>query len=160
MPAALLAVMLLGLWVNQGALRELLLGDAPPLSPLPSASNRLALGEVTAVKGALTLPIAALAEFDGLSREQILALRREAVARQPKLLQGEYVPTPSVFGHIEGGRPWWGLAGRFYFGPGGESIAGLSTQSQHVLNPYLLVGADFWCDCRIGGESDPVPGWL
>jgi hypothetical protein len=44
---------------------------------------------------------------------------------------------------MEGSLPWWGLQGHFYFGPGQRSTEGPTEESRFILNPYLLVGAEF-----------------
>lgn len=152
---ALLAVILPALWYNRDGFVRLWSPDSPPSpsslsSPkLSSEPNRMALGPAALIAGPVSLPVAAPLELDGLSRGQIMDLRIEAVGRHPSFLQTPYRPSSAVFGQIEDGRPWWGLAGRFYFGRGEGSIEGASIHSVNVLNPFLLVGADFWHDGEI-----------
>lgn len=114
-----------------------------------SPKNYLAIGDKAAVVGSLRIPVAETMEFDGLSRERILVLRKLEVLKQSDLIHGDYSPSTDIFGGIIDGRPWWGLAGRFYFGSGEKSIAGPSTHSHGILNPYLLVIADFWHKCEL-----------
>jgi hypothetical protein len=125
---ALIAVCLIGYWVIQ--------------LPAPNR-NRLAIGPAAHV-AALEIAIQPPAELDFKSKAEVLAWREEAVRRYPDLLAGDYKPAESIFGQIEDGLPWWGLAGYFYYGPGGKSIEGLSEESRFLLNPYLLVGVDLY----------------
>jgi hypothetical protein len=53
---------------------------------------------------------------------------------------GDYKPSPAVFGQIVSGKPWWGMLGISYYGPGEKGIAGPSEESRFILNPYLFVG--------------------
>ena len=48
-----------------------------------------------------------------------------------------------MFGQVEDGRPWWGIEGQYFHGPGQRSIEGPSEESCFVLNPFLLVAVDF-----------------
>jgi hypothetical protein len=51
-----------------------------------------------------------------------------------------YVPHPNIFGQIVSGKPWWGILGIGYYGPGARGIDGVSEESRMIVNPYLLVG--------------------
>lgn len=139
---------------------------------LGGGRNRLAIGPEARVDE-IAIALAGPQELDGLSREQVLDLRRAAVARYPDLLAGDYAPAPAVFGQIEDGRPWWGMPGQFYFGAGEQSIAGPAEESRFILNPYLLVAAEFsglsmwssgrmalaWDRARITAEQVAQPGF-
>lgn len=111
------------------------------IRPAPN-HNSLNLGK--ADSPALAIKLAPPMEFDGLTRDQIFGIRREAVAHYPGLLGHDYEPSDAVFGQIVDGLPWWGLDGLYYYGTGEPSIAGASEESRFVLNPYLLVGLDVW----------------
>lgn len=81
-------------------------------------------------------------ELDSMTKAQVMALRKEAVLQHQDLIEGAYEYSPSVFGKIEDGRPWWGLKGQFCIGPGQESIEGPSEESRFILNPYLFLMLD------------------
>lgn len=106
-----------------------------------SGHNELALGSRANVE-ALDLGLQPPVELDYLPSSEILDLRRAAVARYPDLLAGSYRPSREVF-RLASGRPWWGIAGQFYHGPGEHSIDGPAEESRFLLNPYLLVAAEF-----------------
>jgi len=99
--------------------------------------NALAIHERATIKS-LDVPLQPLRDLDGLSRAEVLALRTEAVARTPQLIDGEYRPSDAVFGQIVDGLPWWGILGIHHYGSGERSIDGPSEQSQSILNPFLL----------------------
>jgi len=80
-----------------------------------------------------------LAEFDGLTREQVMQMRKDALWLYQDLISGEYEYSQAVFGQIEDGLPWWGIEGQMCRGPGERSIEGLSEESRFLLNPLLLV---------------------
>jgi hypothetical protein len=109
---------------------------------LPAATNRLAIGEDAKVD-TLDIAINAPAEFDYLTRDAVLQLRNHAIEQYPALLSGGYAPMPAIFGQIVDHSPWWGIEGQFYHGDGNRSIDGLSEESRFILNPYLLVAAEF-----------------
>ena len=77
-----------------------------------------------------------------MPRTRVFALRRQAVEQPRGLIGGDYRPSPIVF-QIEDGRPWWGVVGQFYHGRGKRSIEGPSEESRLIINPYLLVSAEF-----------------
>jgi hypothetical protein len=70
-------------------------------------------------------------------------MRRNAVRQYPMLLAANYSPRPAVFGQIEDLAPWWGIEGQFFHGSGIRSIDGPAEESRFILNPYLLVAAEF-----------------
>ncbi len=115
-----------------------------PWSRIPRPNhNRLLLEQQSGVDGEYPIPLNEPIEFDGLSRDAVLRLRREAVAEHPALVAPGYRPSHAVFGQIEDGRPWWGIEGQYFRGPGPRSIEGPSEESRFVLNPFLLVAVDF-----------------
>jgi hypothetical protein len=105
--------------------------------------NQLALGEKAAID-LIEIEIQPPAEFDFKTQAEVLALREQAVELHPELLMVQYQPSEAVFGQIKDQLPWWGLAGIFYYGSGDQSIDGPSEESRFLLNPYMLVGADFY----------------
>lgn len=128
------------------------------LSPGPNR-NSLAIGEAANAE-TVNILIQPPIEFDFKSREEILQLRREAVARYPQLIEHEYSPADDVFGQIEDGLPWWGIEGQFYHGKGNNSITGVSEEARFILNPYLLVAAEFpagWQGVITEGQLSTFP---
>lgn len=111
------------------------------LQPAPN-NNRLALGNDAQVEQ-LAITLVPPIELDFMRRDEVLALRAAAVNEHGELLAEDYTPADAVFGAIEDGRPWWGMVGQYYFGPGPDSIRGPSEESRLILNPYLLVFVDF-----------------
>ena len=123
-----LAVSLLGLWYL--------------LQPAPNR-NTLTIGSAAREAG-IDIAIQPAIELDFMSKAEVLKLRVEAVQKYPGLIVGEYKPAEAVFGQIVDGRPWWGIVGHFHSGAGEDSIEGPSEESRFILNPYLLVVADFY----------------
>jgi hypothetical protein len=122
--------------------------------PRPNRNN-LAVGK-NASQPTLWIKLQPPVELNYKSKAEVLALRTKAVSRYPGLLAGEYLPADSVFGQIENGLPWWGMQGQFYFGSGSRSIEGPAEETRFLLNPYLLVGADFY---GLSYSGDPKLTW-
>lgn len=109
------------------------------LDPLLHASdNTLRLGAEAAEKVPYSVALNPLLELDFKTRDEIFRLRQFFVSRHPGLT-GPYAPAHSVFGGMGDGRPWWGIEGVYFYGPGTKSIAGLSRQSAALANPFLLI---------------------
>lgn len=89
---------------------------------------------------AFSVPVNPMLELDFLSRKEVLKIREQAVTAVPQLLGGPYEPSLEVFGQIEDGKAWWGIEGIYYYGPGQQSIAGMSEESRFLANPFLPVG--------------------
>ena len=104
--------------------------------------NKLAVGELAQVEF-VRVVIEPPVEFDFKAREEILQLRQEAAARYSVLLSGRYKPSYDIFHQIKDGKPWYGVEGQFYYGTGERSIEGVSEEARFILNPYLLVAAEF-----------------
>lgn len=85
-------------------------------------------------------------EFDYLSKKQVFELRKSYTALYPTIIEPTYTPSNSVFGQITDNRPWWGLNGMMFKGPGQNSMDGLSEESRAINNPLLLfiVDPNFW----------------
>lgn len=137
--------------------------------PLVVRDFELAVGSL-ARSQPLSVRLEAPCELDRLSRAEVLALRQRAVERNPELLRGRYRPSSAVFGQIASGRPWWGIHGQFFHGPGPRAIDGPSEESRFLLNPFLLVGAEvgpniwtmkfaFWDRARVDEEQLLQPGF-
>jgi hypothetical protein len=118
------------------------LSSAAPAQGAANTGNRLALGG-TARIDRLVIPINDPANLNNLSKAAVLALRTRAVGERPELVNGNYVPSESVFGQIVDGAPWWGIEGQFLNGPGNRSIEGAAEESRFLLNPFLLVAPEF-----------------
>lgn len=109
----------------------------------PPNRNTLAIGpQATAERVAIELQ--APQELDSKSKAEVLELRTEAVWRYPELLAADYAPSETVFGQLADARPWWGMEGQYRHGPGEASLTGPAEESRFILNPYLLVAADFY----------------
>lgn len=133
---------------------------ATQLRAFVTAPNRLQLNG--GVGETISVPIHPLAELDGLTQEQLFTIRRAAVASQPRLVLPPYEPSPAVFSMIEDGKPWWGIEGIFFYGPGPHAADGLSEESRFLLNPYLLVAVQessaFVTPFAPAGASGYYPG--
>jgi len=92
-------------------------------------------------------------ELDYKSKAEIYEIRRKYVRQYPELMPKKYKPSDVIFGQIVDGKPWWGELGGSYYGPGENSIEGMSEESRHLANPYLLVSVDsaysFPCSRRL-----------
>lgn len=119
---------------------------------LPSArayeesSNRLALGQEAKVKDYLALTINPPTDINFKSKQEVLAWRGQYVMQHPELLLYQYSPAKAVFEAIEDGKPWWGMKGQMFFGPGMRAIEGASEETRFLNNPYLLVQANMVMD--------------
>lgn len=106
------------------------------------AENSLAVGSSAKTPGPLAVPLNGPAEFNWKKREDILNMRRAAIARSPQLLSRPYQPTEEIFEQVEDGKPWWGFAGECVYGKGMASIKGFAEESRFVLNPFMLVACN------------------
>ncbi len=111
------------------------------LRPAPNR-NALAIGEAGQAP-ALDIPIQPPVELDFKTRAEVWQLRKAAVSQHPELISGSYQPSEAVFGQVEDSLPWWGITGHFYYGSGERSIEGPAEETRFLLNPYLLVAAEF-----------------
>jgi hypothetical protein len=109
----------------------------------PVNHNALAIGEAANIDR-LDIPLQPPLELDFKTRAEVLQLREQAIYSHPELLVREYKPYAPIFGRIVDGLPWWGVKGQFYYGSGERSIEGPSEESRFILNPYLLVAAEFY----------------
>ncbi|MBU6452524.1 MAG: hypothetical protein KGS72_12135 [Cyanobacteria bacterium REEB67] len=105
------------------------------------SSNRLAVGrEAKVAQSNLTINLPCDLNFK--SRAEIIELRRRYVYEHPELLTYQYTATPSIFEGIEDGKPWCGLEGDMFYGPGEKAILGGSEESRFLNNPFVLVAAN------------------
>ena len=107
------------------------------------AVNRLAAGD-RAKAETVRLEINPQANLNFLSRQEILEKRRSYLYRHPELLMYQYVPTGAIFDSMEEQKPWWGLKGQLFFGPGNRSIEGDAEESRFLYNPFLLAQANLF----------------
>jgi hypothetical protein len=86
-------------------------------------------------------------------------MRAEQVLKNGDLLaSGTYEPNMDIFGAIEDGKPWWGLAGSAVYGRGQRSIIGQAEESRYVMNPFMLVGLNppaqgMWFENRLSEKE-------
>lgn len=120
----------------------ILLGAWYLLRP-PANHNALAIGQAASIDR-LNILLKPPLELDFKTRAEVLQLREQAVNRYPELLVDDYRPYEPIFGRIVDGLPWWGIKGQFYYGRGERSIEGPSEESRFILNPYMLVAAEFY----------------
>jgi len=125
------------------------------LQPRPN-TNALAIRE-SAKQDKVTIALQRPNELNFKKKVDVLAMRREAANRYPDLLAAPYEPADSIFGQIVDGLPWWGMKGQFFLGQGQRSIEGPAEETRFLLNPYLLVAADFFG--LVVGGTGTTPGW-
>lgn len=81
-------------------------------------------------------------ELDFMSKQQVFDIRKKYAAMYPTFIHANYTPSDIVFGRIEDNKPWWGLIGQNYYGPGQHSIDGLSEETRFINNPLLIFTLD------------------
>jgi len=115
------------------------------IRPRPAAEgdNALLLG-AAAQAGTLTIPIARPMALSGLSTSEILGTRSNLLGGQSIQLARPYAPSEAVFGGLRDGLGWMSLEALFITGPGPKADEGLAAESRNLLNPLLLLGAEFW----------------
>jgi len=130
-PLAVTAALLIGFWYS--------------IQPRPNW-NALAIGSRAskAVNDPVDLELQAPVDLNYKTHAGVLNLRKGAVNRYANLLAAPYAPSDAVFKQIEDNRPWWGITGEFYYGSGEQSIIGPAEESRFIMNPYLLVAAEFY----------------
>lgn len=111
----------------------------------PGLANDLAIGKSAKVNGPIDISIVAPADFNFKPRAEIFRWRAQEIMKHPELLNGSYALTKAVFGSVEDKKPWWGIYGQGYYGPGQNSIKGPAEESRFILNPFLLVGEAMIC---------------
>jgi hypothetical protein len=97
-------------------------------------------------------------KLDGSTKKEIYEMRKSYVQQYPSLLKHNYSPSDEVFGQIVDNKPWWGILGLSYYGPGEKGIMGPSEESRFLINPYLLVGLDAGHGLRVDDKNlSPIP---
>lgn len=135
-------IVLAGIWVwKDGTLLPDFIQSESVISQSPTKNISFSLTTSEDWSDDVIIPIAYNwpIEFDGMTREQIMELRKDKIDAYKELINGEYVYSKKVFGQIQDRRPWWGLEGQFCYGPGDRSTEGLSEESRFIMNPYLLL---------------------
>jgi len=90
----------------------------------------------------IAIPIHEMMEFNFKTKQEMYELRKAFVASQKQFIGDNYKPSDDIFGQIQDGKPWWGILGKSYYGPGEKSISGPAEESRYLTNPLLLVGLD------------------
>ena len=87
----------------------------------------------------IEIPISPLKELSGLSKNDILDLRTEAVRTSPIFSQMDYVPSSDVF-KIDDGMPWISMYAALNWSKATneQKAKGVSRDSAGILNPELL----------------------
>ena len=91
----------------------------------------------------ITIKLNPLMELSYKSKSEIYDIRKIYVKQYPELVKKDYAPSDAVFGQVQDNKPWWGILGLSYFGPGKYSIAGPAEESRFLANPFLFVGLDW-----------------
>lgn len=94
------------------------------------------------IEKAMVIGINSMVKLDFKTKSEIYNIRKNYILGHPELIKVEYVPSEDVFGQIVDNKPWWGILGLSYYGPGQQSIKGPSEESRFLVNPFLLVGLD------------------
>lgn len=122
----------------------------------PRATNDLRVGKRAFSQGPLYIQLNQPVEFDFMTKDQILSLRKAHTDQYHYLVEKGYSPSFSVFGQIQDNKPWWGIWGQFCGGNGKQSIEGPSEESRFIMNPFLLLGIDESMSFSMGDDCLPV----
>jgi hypothetical protein len=76
-------------------------------------------------------------------KEQFYGFRKLMANSHSELLSMPYTPEDALFGNVHDGHSWWGMLGKYYYGPGGHCLDGPAEQSRFIGNPFLLAAPDF-----------------
>ena len=90
----------------------------------------------------VAIQLNAPSDYNYKHADRIFAQRIKTVQRYPALFDGEYAPSPDVFGQLIDGKAWWGMKGINCHGAGSKSIDGFAKDSHFINNPFLMVGVD------------------
>ena len=93
----------------------------------------------TNLEEVIYIPISPLKELSGLSKAEILEMRRDAVKTSPIFSDMNYTPSPEVF-RIDDGMPWISMNAALNWSKATDKqkIEGVSRDSAGILNPELL----------------------
>lgn len=135
-----------------------------PEQPLPVVvdANALAVGDRAATTGTVAVKLQDRKDLNGLTKEQLFALRSKQSDENRSLLQKTYQPSKHGFSHLDEGAPWLSYEGTIFRNENGMSATkGLSVESEPVLNPLLLINALFqdkpeWRKEFIGSDAAAI----
>jgi len=87
----------------------------------------------------INIPMSPLKNLSGMTKEEILNLRKEAMRTSPIFSKMNYVPSSSVY-RIDDSMPWISMYGELHWSSATEKqkINGVSRDSLGILNPELL----------------------
>jgi hypothetical protein len=120
---------------------KLYVAATPGLLGGAASSNKLILGAQSQVRGGMDIPLYQPFEIDGYTKAKVYALRSSTLRPYlGSLVAKDYKPFEAVFSQIEDGKPWWGIHGLYFYGPGAHGIDGPSEETRFLANPLLLVG--------------------
>ncbi len=109
--------------------------------PAVESDNKLALADQAPFDGTLNIPINPLFSLDGMTKQEILSLRKKYIEKHKRLLLNPYRPFDAIFAGIVDKRPWVALQGLYLHEHGAQETTGPSLESMYIANPYFLVGA-------------------
>ncbi len=136
------------------------------LNPLPQFIereniNRVAVGNEAKVDGWVGISLQPPTHLGYRKKVEILDLRTSEVLKFPTLIVEPYRPSDAVFGEIVDDRPWWSMKGlfMFYFSSPTERsqryiVEGVSEETRFIMNPFLLVGLEFFFQSQDMSEAE------
>lgn len=127
-------------------------------APSEPSQNMLSTTGTEPVRIGRTLP----QSFENLDAESILGLRRQMVAQHSMLIAAPYNPRTEIFSDLSIKRPWFGTEGYYYYGIGPDSTRGKAVASRDILNPFMLLSAEFfglsiWNDGNLYWDFERAP---
>ena len=133
--------------------------DVPSLKDNASLTVQTSSPVSSEQPSTISLEINPMIELNFKTKDEIYALRKEYVLQYPQLqLLRSYSPSEALYGQIVDKKPWWGILGLSYYGPGQKSIEGAAEESRFLANPYLLVGVDAGFALVVGNKVlTPIP---
>jgi len=113
-------------------------------APPETSTNRLALGDKAPAAREVPVNLAAPANLNGYSIDDILAVRRTLIEDVPSLIEGQYVPWRLLFNAVDASKPWRSLFGVIAGNPSEYCGTGPALESIAISNPLLLAVPRFW----------------
>lgn len=104
--------------------------------------NVLTLG-ADASEDAISIRLSNPINLNSIAFESVLAIRASELTSAHKLLSAKYTPSGRVFGAVDPKAAWVSFAGYYYVGAVPSAYVGYSMESTPLLNPMLLLAADF-----------------
>lgn len=109
-----------------------------------SSSNRLLVGSAATIPDAYPLKLRLPTELDGKTSNDIIEIRKRAVAPHDKMIAEGYEPHSAAFTALSDQSVWLGTLGKFGYADPQMATEGPADATRWLLNPLLLVGADVW----------------